>query len=83
MQGIRIPLRFCNFVDWLDLKSALMEKWRPFLAPEFLTLSPFLFENVEDLFFYCGIALCELDDMKLPVYKIDLNSSALLLSCLS
>ena len=32
---------------------------------------------------YCGISWRELDDIKLPVYKIDLNSSAFLLSCLS
>lgn len=84
MQGIRIPLRACNFVNWLDLKSELMEKMASLPGIRISFPLPFSFwKRYKISLFYCGITWCELDDIKLPVYKIDLNSSTLLLSCLS
>ena len=83
MLGIRMPLRPCNFVNWLDPKYVNgkngVTSWHHIFLPSPL----FFLKTFKISLFYCGIAWCELDDIKLPVYKIGLNSSAFLLSCLS
>ena len=81
MQGIRIPL---ILVNWLDLKYVNGKNGVAAWHQNFLPSPLFFLKTFKISFYYYRIAWCELDSIKLPVYKIDLNSYAFLLSqCLS